>query len=45
MPAGSSGSSKPSDAGNTVTASGADAAFCVHVAGTTAKDGHYTPPG
>lgn len=38
-------SNTPSDADYTVTASGADAAFCVHVVRTRSKDGDYTPPG
>ncbi|WP_329206808.1 hypothetical protein OG257_10830 [Streptomyces sp. NBC_00683] len=43
--AGSTASNKPSDADYTVMASGADAAFCVHVVRTRSKDGDYTPPG
>ncbi|MFD9290703.1 hypothetical protein ACFWBV_20940 [Streptomyces sp. NPDC060030] len=43
--AGSTGSNKPSDADYTVTASGADAAFCVHVVRTRSKNGDYEPPG
>ncbi|MFC8231123.1 hypothetical protein [Streptomyces sp. NPDC057287] len=43
--AGAAASNKPSDAEYTVTASGADAAFCVHVVRTRSKDGDYEPPG
>ncbi|MEU0302280.1 hypothetical protein ABZ252_22855 [Streptomyces sp. NPDC006175] len=38
-------SNKPSDADYTVQASGADAAFCVHVVRTRSNDGDYEPPG
>jgi hypothetical protein len=43
--AGAAASNKPSDANYTVMASGADAAFCVHVERTRSKDGDYEPPG
>ncbi|MEU1215980.1 hypothetical protein ACFYSH_04370 [Streptomyces sp. NPDC005791] len=43
--AGAAASNKPSDADYTVMASGADAAFCVHVVRTRSKDGDYEPPG
>ncbi|MET7370546.1 hypothetical protein ABZS61_32740 [Streptomyces sp. NPDC005566] len=43
--AGPTPSNKPSDADYTVKASGADAAFCLHVVRTRSKDGDYEPPG
>ncbi|MFJ2296772.1 hypothetical protein ACIOG7_34725 [Streptomyces sp. NPDC087894] len=38
-------SNQASDADYTVTAAGADAAFCVHVVRTRSKEGDYEPPG
>ncbi|MFE4217529.1 hypothetical protein [Streptomyces sp. NPDC056844] len=43
--AGAAASNQPSDADYTVTAAGADAAFCVHVKRTRSKEGDYEPPG